>query len=136
YETLDNYKGEKYHMITSQDPTSSYYLKTKEEDAMDIVQDASSISVVTIQLLHQLVFNPIILTEQNLAYVDKDNYSEGVEYGEELTEEQIKNSLRVKDVYGKEILTNAGYNSMRNQIELYIKLLGDTKVINTTKGGA
>lgn len=136
YEVLENYIGDKYHMITSQDPTSSYYLKTEEEISIKKVQDAPSIAVVTIQLLSQLGFSPIILTGQNLGYLNGDNYSEGIEYNDKLTEEEIKDALKTKDVYGDEILTNKGFNTMRSQIELYIKHLGSTKIINTTKGGA
>ena len=59
YETLIDYPGKKYHMITSQDTVSNYYLKTEEEDRLDIVLDAPSIAVVTLQLLYVLGFNPV-----------------------------------------------------------------------------
>lgn len=136
YETLLDYPGEKYHMITSQDTVSSYFLKAEESDRLDIVLDAPSIAVVTVQLLYTLGFNPIILVGQNLAYRGKERHSEGVYYSSEVSEKEMKNGIWVKDVYGNEVLTNEGFNSMRNQMELYIKELLNIEVINTTKGGA
>lgn len=136
YETLLDYPGEKYHMITSQDTVSSYFLKAEESDRLDIVLDAPSIAVVTLQLLYTLGFGPIILVGQNLAYRGKERHSEGVYYSSEVTEQEMQNGIWVKDVYGNEVLTNEGYNSMRKQIEFYIKELLNIEVINTTKGGA
>ena len=136
YETLENYPGKKYHMITSQDTVSNYYLKDKEDKPINIVQDAPSIAVVTVQLLYQLGFSTIILVGQNLAYRDKERHSAGISYSKEVSEKEMEEGLRVKDVYGNEVLTNEGYNSMRQQIEYYIKELPNINVINTTKGGA
>lgn len=136
YETLENYPGKKYHMITSQDTVSNYYLKDKEDKPINIVQDAPSIAVVTVQLLYQLGFSTIILVGQNLAYRDKERHSAGISYSKEVSEKEMEEGLRVKDVYGNEVLTNEGYNSMRQQIEHYIKELPNINVINTTKGGA
>ena len=136
YETLIDYPGEKYHMITSQDTVSNYFLKTEESDKLEIVLDAPSIAVVTLQLLYTLGFGPIILVGQNLAYRGKERHSEGVYYSSEVTEQEMKNGIWVKDVYGNEVLTNEGFNRMRGQMELYIKEFPNLEVINTTKGGA
>ncbi|OZV13442.1 hypothetical protein CIW83_04400 [Tissierella sp. P1] len=136
FETLENYLGDKYHMITSQDTVSNYYLKVEDEDAINIVHDASSIAVITIQLLYQLGFSSIILVGQNLGYRGKEHYSEGISYSNGLSGEEIEKGIKVKDVYGNEILSNEGFNSMRQQIEHYIEQLPNIKVINTTKGGA
>ena len=136
YETIENYPGEKYHIITSQDTVSNYYLKDGDGNDVNIVQDAPSIAVVTIQLLYELGFSHIILVGQNLAYRGKERHSEGVQYSKEVTEEEIEKGIWVKDVYGNELLTNDGFNAMRLQMEYYIKKLPNIKVINTTKGGA
>ena len=136
YETLVDYPGEKYHMVTSQDTVSNYFLKTEESDRIDIVLDAPSIAVVTLQLLYTLGFGPIILVGQNLAYRGKERHSEGVYYSSEVSEQEIENGIWVKDVYGNEVLTNEGFNSMRGQMELYINGFPNINVINTTKGGA
>jgi hypothetical protein len=136
YETLESYLGKKYHMITSQDTISNYYLKNEDGKDMNIVQDAPSIAVVTIQLLYELGFSNILLVGQNLGYRGKEKYSGGISYSTELTEEEIEKGIWVKDVYGNEILTNEGFNSMRQQMEHYIKELPNIEVINTTQGGA
>lgn len=136
FETLENYPGEKYHMITSQDKIANYYLEFKDDAEIDIVLDAPSIAVVTLQLLANLGFSTIILAGQNLGYLGTSQYSEGIHYGKELTEEELENGLWIEDVYGNQIQTNDGFNSMRVQMELYINNMEKGRVINTTKGGA
>lgn len=136
YETLENYRGNKHHMLTSQDTIAAYYLKVKEDVSIDFVFDAPSIAVVTLQLLYKLGFSTIILAGQNLAYRDKKKHSEGIDYSTDVTEEEIKKGIWIKDVYGNEVLTDEGFNRMRQQLELYIGSFENTKVINTTKGGA
>lgn len=136
YETLVNYPGNKYHMITSQDTVSNYYLKNEDGNVINIVQDAPSIAVVTVQLLYALGFSPIILVGQNLAYKGKARHSEGIHYSSEVTEKEMENGIWVKDVHGNEVLTNEGFNRMRQQMELYINSFPNINVINTTKGGA
>ena len=136
YETLIGYPGKKYHMITSQDTVAPYYLGASDENMMDIVSDAPSIAVVTMQLLENLGFSPIVLAGQNLAYLGRVEHSEGIHYSKELTEEEEQGVSMVEDVYGNMIGTNDGYNSMRNQMESYIAIMKKGRVINTTKGGA
>ncbi|TFZ41050.1 DUF115 domain-containing protein [Soehngenia longivitae] len=136
YETIENYPGKLYHMITSQDKISNYYLDNESTEPIDIVLDAPTIAVVTLQLLYYLGFNPIILAGQNLAYVGTKQHSEGVFYSSDLSDKELESAIDVKDVYGNTIKTNNGYNSMRQQMESYINQLKDLKVINTTKGGA
>ena len=136
YETLVNYPGKKYHMITSQDSVSNYYLRNENNKPIDMVYDAPTIAVVTLQLLYELGFNPIILVGQNLAYKGKKRHSEGIHYSRDITDKDIENGIYVKDVYGEKILTSLGFDSMRKQMEQYIKILHNVKVINTTKGGA
>ncbi|MBP1925713.1 hypothetical protein J2Z76_001574 [Sedimentibacter acidaminivorans] len=136
YETLENYLGNKYHIITSQDSIAGYYLKSESDESISIVYDAPSIAVVTMQLLCTLGFSNVLLVGQNLGFRGKERYSEGISYSRDLTDEEIKKGIWVKDVYGNEILTNDGFNSMRLQMESYIELFSNVNVVNTTKGGA
>jgi len=138
YETLQNYPGAKFHMITSQDTVAQYYLKMNNKEKLDIVYDAPSIAVITLQLLYKLSFNPIILVGQNLAYKDKRHYADGVEYGNNLNlnEKRINDALIVDDVYGNKVYTNLTFNSMRQNMESVITQFPNQKIINTTKGGA
>lgn len=137
YETLDNYPGFKYHMITSQDTIATYYLRSNEGNTINIIYDAPTVAAATLQLLYVLGFENIILVGQNLGYRDKKRYSEGITYSStEVTDKELESGTWIKDVYGNEILTNNGFNMMRRQIESYINQFPDIKVINTTKGGA
>lgn len=137
FETLTDYPGEILHMITSQDTISPIFLDTSKD--IDIVFDASSIAVVTFQLLSQLGCNPIILAGQDLGYQNNEKYALGIEYDFEnnsLTEEEQQNLLTVKDVFGNDLGTNEDFNLMRKQLEMYICSSVNIEVLNTTKGGA
>lgn len=137
FETLSNYPGKMLHMITSQDTISPQLLDTGQ--AIDIVMDAPSIAVVTFQMLSKLGCNPIVLVGQNLAYQDNKRYAAGIDYefvDNELSEQEQRAARTVKDVYGNDIQTSDGFNSMRQQLELHIQICGDKEVINTTRGGA
>lgn len=136
YETLFNYPGDKYHMITSQDTVSIYYLKNEDNKDINMVQDAPSIALVTLQLLYEMQFSKIILVGQNLAYKGQERHSNGVFYSKKVTEEEMKKGILIKDVNGNNVVTNEEFNSMRQQMEQYIKLFSGIDVINTTKGGA
>lgn len=137
YRTLENYPGRKYHMITTQDSIASYFLKNDDEDEINKVYDAPTVAAATLQLLYILGFDKIILVGQNLGYRDKKRYSEGIFYHNiELTDEELEKAIWVEDVYGNEILTTNTFNTMRKQIEVYIKQIPNVNVINSTKGGA
>ncbi|MGE7544927.1 motility associated factor glycosyltransferase family protein [Sporosarcina newyorkensis] len=137
FETLESYPGEMFHMITSADKISLQLLDTNR--SIDIVWDAPTVAAVTLQLLCQLECNPIILVGQNLAYQDHKRYAEGIEYdfiSSEVKSEEMEKAVTVKNVYGDDIQTNISFNSMRRQLEAYVKIYRDIEVINTTKGGA
>ena len=136
YETLQHYPGEMYHMITSQDLVANYFLKTTEEERLEIVSDAPTIALVTLQLLYTLGFNPIILVGQNLAYQGRSQHAEGIHYTTQVTTEEMERGIFVPDVYGNEVLTHVSMDLMRKQMEFYIKNFTDCTVLNTTKGGA
>lgn len=136
FEVLEGYPGEKYHMITSQDSVAHYFLQEDSKPTIKYVGDAPSIALVTLELLSILGFNKIILVGQNFGYRGKERYSSGISYSSELSDEEIKNGIWVEGVNGKEILTNQTFNSMRNQMQAYIRAMPHTNIINTTKDGA
>jgi len=79
------------------------------------------------------------LVGQNLGFQDNKRYATGIDYDfvkNELSEQELKATLTVKDVYGKEIQTNESFNRMRKQLELHIGASTRREIINTTKGGA
>lgn len=137
YETIENYPGDKLHMFTSQDSVSPYLVN--KNMANSTVMDASSIAVVTFQLLTLLKCDLIVLVGQNLGYQNNKRYASGIEYdfiNNEVTEKEVMNSVKTKDVYGNEIVTNEWFNLMRLQMEKYISDSSGIQVINTSKGGA
>lgn len=137
FETLENYPGHMLHMITSQDTISPRLLNAFEN--INTVLDAPSIAVVTFQLLKKLGCSQIVLVGQNLAFLNNIRYAKGINYNfvkNEVSEQEQKGLFTVKDVYENDVQTNDGFNRMRQQLEMYIKLFPDLEVINTTKGGA
>lgn len=139
FETLQNYPGPKIHMVTSQDTVTPYYFDCEKNKELEIVNDAPSIAVVTLQLLYKLGCNPIILVGQNLAYKDNIRYSKGIKYkhiSSYLEENEINSALKTESVYGDEIITNHSFNRMRKQIETYLRSFKQVEVYNTTQGGA
>ena len=137
YESLENYKGPKLHMITSQDMISQFYIQSKSKKQIEGVIDSPSIAVITLQLLYRLGFSKIIFVGQNLAYRNNKNYADDIEYIDNIVSEEIKvNSIRVRSVDGDLIETDFGFNQMRQQIEFYISQFENVDILNSTKGGA
>lgn len=136
YETLEQYDGPKYHMITSQDTIANCLLKPERNETLEKVNDAPSIAVVTLELLAKLGFKQIILVGQNLAYLNNMSYAEGIEYNQNEENPLSKEDrLIVKDVDGNDVYSNDTYMSMKKMIEMIIKHYNIT-VYNTTIGGA
>lgn len=135
YETLEQYKGPKYHMITSQDTISDLLLKTEGKE-IDKINDAPSIAVVTLELMLKLNFREIILVGQNLAYLNDKNYAEGIEFNDrEKNIELHATDLAIKDVNGNDIITTESYLMMKNMMEIIIEQ-SQTPIYNATVGGA
>jgi len=61
YEVLEQYHGPKYHMLTNQDTVAAYFLRTESREQIEMVIDAPTIAVVTLELLEKLGFSQIIL---------------------------------------------------------------------------
>ncbi|MFY9174686.1 MAG: 6-hydroxymethylpterin diphosphokinase MptE-like protein [Peptococcia bacterium] len=136
YETLLDYPGKMYHMVTSQDTVASFYLKNSDDQSINIVYDAPTVAIATLQLLYILGFSRIILVGQNLGFIDKLRYAAGIPYDRELSGKRAEGAFWVEDVYGGKILTDTVYDLMRRQLEQVIAQLPAGMVINTTKGGA
>lgn len=137
YESLDKYPGPKIHMLIGQDTVAAFYLKPQKQEGLEFISDATTIAVITFQLLCQLGFNPIILVGQNLAYRDRKSYAAGSTYHpHEVSQQDLNNAVLVKDVYGKDVATNHTFVRMRQQLEIFTSYYKDLNVINTTKFGA
>lgn len=134
FEVLEQYQGPKYHMLTSQDTASGYFLKDKQERNIDRVSDAPSIAVVTMELLAKLQVDRIVLVGQNLAFLENKNYADGIDYHPQDKELLNPDSVIEKDVLGKDVETNESYLSMKRQMEMIINQY-QLRVFNTTVGG-
>jgi len=138
YETLEHYPGPKFHMITSVDGVSDYYLNRfgKEPD----VKDAMTVSLIAIQLAQKLEAGCIVLVGLNLAFKDRRYYAEGITYhqwkGEAREGMEYSDIVSVRDVNGRWIETNDILNGMRIAIEDYIRQSVTIPVYNATKDGA
>lgn len=135
FETLERYQGPKFHMITSQDTVSKYFLKVNDKQELLTVADAPSIAVMTLELLQKLEFKEIILVGQNLAFKDKAYYAGGIDYGKQGDKNLTDSLFEVMDVSEKNVLTNESLNQMRKELEGRIAQT-TIPVINTTVGGA
>ncbi|UJF33222.1 motility associated factor glycosyltransferase family protein [Paenibacillus hexagrammi] len=139
YKTLNHYPGNKFHMLISQDTVTPLFRKMSHIDQLNIISDAPSIAVVSLELLYKLKFDPIILVGQNLAFKNNQFYSKGIVYSyrdEKVIDEDVRGALLVKDVQGQPIKSNETFNSMRINMERIISGYHMKNVINTTQGGA
>lgn len=138
YETIQKYPGPKLHVITSQDKVTPYYIENFERD--NVVNDAFSIAIVTLEVMAKLEAGLVILVGQNFAFKDNLYYAEDIKRGNkkgaELQESDRKEIVSIKDVYGNAIETNVTLNQMRLLMEQYIHHFDHLEVVNTTNGGA
>lgn len=134
YETIDDYPSSLYHILTSQDSVISEILG---ED-YPYVNDAPTVAVVAYQVLLHLEVEPIILVGQNLAYLNQNRHAKGVAITEEenlVDFNKLGSELvEVLDVNGNKIFARDRFVSMREQLEMYIRV--GRRTINTTVDGA
>jgi YrbI family 3-deoxy-D-manno-octulosonate 8-phosphate phosphatase len=138
YETLEKYPGPKLHMLINQDTLAAFYFKPEGNERLEFINDATTIAVITLQLLGKLGFDPIILVGQNLAYRDRKNYASGSTYlsFEEVSQQDLINAVLIKDVHGNKVPSNDSYIVMKQQIETCLNSFKDFNVINSTQNGA
>lgn len=132
-----DYPGPMLHMIMDQDTVGRFFLRFANGEEPEIIQDAPTIAIVTLQLLAKLGAEPVIFAGQNLAYKDDLVYAKGIpHYNPKLTEKKQKAAFLVEDVYGGQVYTSEGLNMMRLNMEYFIGFYQGREFINTTKGGA
>ncbi|VDN48539.1 conserved protein of unknown function [Petrocella atlantisensis] len=136
YKTIEDYPGQKYHMMTSQDSVSEHFLKLNNNSINQPVSDATTIAAVTLQLVYKLGFDPIILVGQNLAFRNNERHSKGISYSKKISNKELEEGILVKDVYGNDVMTDMSFNKMREDLEVFIEGYADRTVMNTTKFGA
>lgn len=137
YETINDYPGNMSHFITSQDLYGQYIFETTFDE---IIQDAPSIAVVTLDILLRLNCYPIILAGQNLGFINSKRYAESVKFDNvstEIMDINAQNIVKTVDVDGELMYTDENYKSMKLAMENRIQKYNlKNPVINTTKKGA
>mgnify|MGYP000527661530 CR=1 FL=1 len=142
FRTLETYPGPMLHMVTSQDRISAFYLgdeELKSDKGTEIVSDASSIALLTLEIIMKLGCTQVILVGQNFAYRNKQYYAEGISYSfrdMHLTERDNNFAEEVDCVDGGKVATFAGHSMGRRSMEMYLQHRPEMRVINTTRGGA
>ncbi|NLM36621.1 MAG: motility associated factor glycosyltransferase family protein [Firmicutes bacterium] len=135
--SLDKYPGPKAHMINSMDTVAPYYLRLKDGSGLYTFHDSSTISVVLVQLLKHLGFDPVIFVGQNLAFRGEYRYAGGIPYYKpEVTAKWRDRAILTEAVDGSQVYTLEDYNQMRFELEQVIARHPGAEFINTTKGGA
>ncbi|GAA3412788.1 motility associated factor glycosyltransferase family protein [Paenibacillus hodogayensis] len=140
YRTLPGFKGPLLHMVTSQDTVGAYLLKDQKiTEKNEILSDAPTIAVVTLELLYKLGCGRVILVGQNFGYRDNQYYSQGINYEHRPTQLSDKEQQELFDVEAADggfVKTTETHNSGRFQMEGYLEKFEGMEVINTTRGGA
>lgn len=139
HETLPLFSGPKVHMVMNRDKFTPYL----QNRGFKMVNDSSTISNVTLQLLGQLNVGMVILVGQNFAYKKDEYYAKGIDRYDSpeyitsvLKKIELDQTILVEDVKGGFVQTIHGYNQMRQEMEWYIERMPQIKIINTTQGGA
>ncbi|WP_258022812.1 motility associated factor glycosyltransferase family protein [Brevibacillus formosus] len=137
FETLQKYPGKVANFIVSDDYIIDTFLKRKDGGTYTYINRFSSISTLTLQVLLNVGFSPVILVGQNFGYRADQYYAKGIDYiNSDLVEEQKKTAVSTIDVYGNEIFSSRNHMAMKNEMESLIQQSGETNIINTTLGGA
>jgi hypothetical protein len=140
HRAVSKFTGPLLHMFINQDTVSPHYLGYDQiHERNSMLSDAPSIAVITLQLFQRLNCHPIILVGQNFAYRGNQYYAQGIQYNvrpTQASEQELSSLVAVQGVEGEEVYTNYGFIRSREVMEAYIRHMGQTNIINTTRGGA
>jgi hypothetical protein len=105
---------------------------------VEVVSDAPSIAVVTLQLLDKIGVKEIILAGQDLAFPGDRFYAEGVGVArpEDVGDQDRAGAFEVEANDGGKVLTNQSLDKMRQSMELLLQNASFSRIINTSSGGA
>jgi len=139
YEAVKGYIGPKIYMIMDKDTITPFYLKDEQNRSLGMVNDAPTVAITGLQLLLLLGFSPVILTGQNLALLNDQNYAKGIKYeGRDhmATGRELHGLTQTEDVYGNMVTTNSIYELLKRSMESCIDCFPGKRIVNATKGGA
>lgn len=143
YESIKDYNGPLFSLISDQDPFSMYLLEGIKTE--HILLDVPSISIFTLQILHKLQVSQVILVGQNFAFLNNRRYDKSIQYKgnpnltsqerKKLVEAYKENETDVLSVEGNLIRTSKDFLNMKKIFEEYINF-AEINVINSTQQGA
>lgn len=136
HDVVKNHVGPRTYFILGQDTLFSYLRGGLNPG--EVVIDAPSIAVVTLQLLDKLGIKEIILAGQDLAFPGDRFYAEGVGVArsEDVGDKDRTGAFEVEANDGGKVLTNRSLDKMRQSMELLLQSTSFSRVVNTSSGGA
>ncbi|WP_170291968.1 motility associated factor glycosyltransferase family protein [Heliobacterium mobile] len=137
---VSEHVGPQAHFILNQDNVYEAIVGGLNTD--EVISDAPSIAVVTLQLLYKLGIRKLILAGQDLAFIDDHRYAVGVNEagykdGRASEEDRGKyNPVEAND--GSTVFTDNSFQVMRQNLEYVIQQIpsGEMEIINTARRGA
>jgi hypothetical protein len=141
YKSAAKFAGRKILFKADAEGIPELFITHNRGTEIGVLRSGFSVSHTAFDLAFQMGCDPIVLIGQDLSYSpDKKRYAEGqisdtIEFFEK--ENVKRNTLVMKDINGREVLTDYELNSFRLIFEMMIETAYQDKVriINATEGG-
>lgn len=133
HEILPDYEGPKFRMVVNMDQITKYLLNEMGQPFQEI-RSGFSVSNVAVDLLNKMGCKKIIFLGQDLCYSEGSLYAKGSSNDDVIDFEQ-QGYRKVKDIYGEEAYTDAGFAGIRKLLEDWIREMPHIEFINATEGG-
>ncbi|MCZ0702111.1 hypothetical protein J2T56_001555 [Natronobacillus azotifigens] len=133
---VKEYKGPKAHMIMSKDYISSYLSTINPED---IVNDAPTVTAVTLDLLYKLGVNEVFLIGQDLCFIGDQYQAKAVYPTNKSGKLLAKHKMQMEHIEnnkGQLVETNKSFKVMKQYIEETVKQYENFSVVNLSLYGA
>lgn len=104
----------------------------KAGSEINMIYSGGSVALDALALTMSWGFKRIVLIGQDLAMTGNKQYADG----EDISAENIKGLMYVKDIYGNDVPTKKDYFSFIRQIEDIAYQYRDIEIIDATEGGA
>lgn len=137
---LEKHNGVKIRQVLSYDEYSkSLYAKLNK--SCKPIYTAGTVAATIMDIAYHMGCSPIVFVGQDLAFTDNKIHVAGTYYENETDYENKflhrEDSIKIKDISGKEIKTNYVFMQYKKGIEDYIDLKKETcQFIDATEGGA
>lgn len=141
YEIRSYFKGNAYYFNTntSSNSLNSEFIKRVFNDDLCTVMGGSSVATFCLTIATKITTGPVCLIGQDLAYTNNMSHASDNKRFHQYTDEEIKqlNWVYETGYFGEDVLTDAGFISMKNDFEQIIDILKkeNCTVYNCTEGG-